>query len=78
MRKVPRTPPLLAARVPAEAVGSQAPGWFCLGEEDSKVKELEIPSLPDFLQGGSLQTLQTPALLFYKLTFGREGRVSAP
>lgn len=73
-----RTPPLPAVRVPAQAVGSQVTGWSGLGEEGSKVKELEILSLPDFLQGGSLQTLQTPAPLFYKLTFGRRGRASTP
>lgn len=78
MREGPRTPPRLVVRVPAEAAGSHVTGWCCPDEEGSEVKELEMPSLPDFLPRGSLQTLQTPALLFYKLTSGRKGRASAP
>lgn len=35
---------------------------------------MEILSLPDFLQDGSLQTLRTPALLFYKMTFVLKGK----
>lgn len=61
------SPPPLG--IPAEAAGSQATGWFGPGEAGSKVKTLEILSLPDFLQDGSLQILQTPALLLYKRTF---------
>lgn len=78
MREGPRTPPRLVVRVPNGCGESQVPGWCCPDEEGSEVKELEMLSLPDFLPRGSLQTLQTPALLFYKLTFGRKGRASAP
>lgn len=38
-------------------------------ETGSKVTKLEILSPSDFLQDGSLQTLQNPPMLFYKLTF---------